>query len=335
MRELPPLQKFADAFAGGAADDELEAMLPGLLEGKCLEEAMRMLRSPHSKRANLLRVFETAATRARAARQSSWQFDAHKVRLRMRYRRTGASAAILPGEFLARLAEWFRQCGLAVAPTMEKRPRPMIHLGPPLPLGTEGLGEWLEVVLTAPPAESDLLPVLHRFAPEGLEFLEAKVLPDYASPVLDLAVRAAWLWPCPATLRMEAESRVAAFLASGSYHIEKTGKEGGAKQMKKIEVRPLVLEMAWHGEDLLFSTRLVPGQALHPAKLLGGILGTEPASIRGLVRTSIELASDPRLDQAERFEPKLKNMFEDAVLLKAGSNLKLVEEDDDEPLQLG
>jgi hypothetical protein len=93
--------------------------------------------------------------------------------------------------------------------------------------------------------------------------------------------------------------------------------------------------MQWDGALLRFEMRLDPGQALHPAKLLGGILGCDPAGITGLVRSRIDLAADPRLGQAERFEPKLKNMFEDAVLLKAGPSLKIIDEDDDEPLRLG
>jgi len=49
----------------------------------------------------------------------------------------------------------------------------------------------------------------------------------------------------------------------------------------------------------------------------------------------VDLKPDARVGQAERFEPKLKNMYEDAVLLGGGSNIVLVDEDDDEPIQLG
>jgi hypothetical protein len=74
--------------------------------------------------------------------------------------------------------------------------------------------------------------------------------------------------------------------------------------------------------------------ALSPLKVLRAILDLEPTCFLGLVRTAVELKPDSRLDQAERFEPKLKNMYEDAVLLGGGSNIVLVEDDDDEPLLL-
>jgi len=272
---------------------------------------------------------------ARQNRQANWQLDARKVRIRLRYRRTAAAAALLPAEFLAALVETFRAAELELALGLEKRPRPMINLGHPLPLGTEGRGEYLEVILARSPVDSELLLKLNSVVREGIEFLATELLPDYATPTLDLCRRAEWQWPCPADLRVEAEVRVQSFLAAETFQIEKSGKEGGQKCLKKVEIRPQVEVMEWSGNLLQFALSLEPGQALHPAKLLAGILGLDPAEVRGLVRTRIDLAPDPRLDQAERFEPKLKNMFEDAVLLKAGSNLKLIDEDDDEPVRLG
>jgi hypothetical protein len=76
-------------------------------------------------------------------------------------------------------------------------------------------------------------------------------------------------------------------------------------------------------------------QAINPLKMLGAILGVEAQRITGLLRIAVDLKPDPRLGQAERFQPKLKNMYEDAVLLSGGSNIVLVDEDDDEPIRLG
>jgi hypothetical protein len=49
----------------------------------------------------------------------------------------------------------------------------------------------------------------------------------------------------------------------------------------------------------------------------------------------VELAADPRIQQAERFEPKLRNIYEDAVLLSSGPNLQIIDDDEDEPMRLG
>jgi hypothetical protein len=64
-------------------------------------------------------------------------------------------------------------------------------------------------------------------------------------------------------------------------------------------------------------------------------LGANPADVTGLTRETLELRPDARLGQADRFTSKLKNIYEDAVLLGGGSNITLVDDDDDEPLHLG
>lgn len=335
MHEPPSLQKFAESIAAGLPDGELEALLDQLAADAALEAALRMLKQGKPLRASLVPRLTAAIAAARLARQASWQHDPRKLRLRMRYSRTGLAAALLPAAFLELLQDTFRKAGLVVALGLEKRPRPMLQLGHPLPLGTEGLQECLEVVLARSPGELELVQVLNRAAAEGLRFLSCEALPDHATPVLDLCRLAEWSWPCPEAWKADAAERVGAFLAAERFQIEKAGKEAGQKRIKQVEVRGLVQSMRWDGPLLRFELRLEPGHALHPAKLLGGILGLDPAAIQGLVRTRIDLAEDPRLDQAERFEPKLKNMFEDAVLLKAGPNLKVIDEDEDEPLRLG
>jgi hypothetical protein len=102
-----------------------------------------------------------------------------------------------------------------------------------------------------------------------------------------------------------------------------------------VDLRNVVSELLWEDSVLYFSTRMEGYQAINPLKMLGAILGVEAPCIVGLVRTAVDLKPDSRLGQAERFQPKLKNMYEDAVLLGGGSNIILVDDDDDEPIQLG
>jgi hypothetical protein len=102
-----------------------------------------------------------------------------------------------------------------------------------------------------------------------------------------------------------------------------------------VDLRDLIPEARWEGSTLSFSTRLGPSQAINPLKMLEAILGIESHHLGGLVRTAVDLKPDPRLGQAERFQPKLKNMYEDAVLLSGGSNIILIDEEDDDPIRLG
>ncbi len=212
-----------------------------------------------------------------------------------------------------------------------------MSLGHPLPIGIPGRSEWADAELSPVPkaSEEDLLARLNRAAEEGLSFHGCKALPAYATPVLELSRLAEWRWPCPGDWRGEAESKLAAFAASTSFCIEKKGKEGGQKLVKRIEVRPAVVSVFWSEDALHITTRISAKDVLNPQKLLAGILGREPTVIHGLERLKVELAEDPRIQQAEKFEPKLRNIYEDAVLLSAGPNLRIVDEDEDEPLKLG
>ena len=127
------------------------------------------------------------------------------------------------------------------------------------------------------------------------------------------------------------EARVTTFLEASTWPWER----GPAKAETPLDLRMVIPGMRWTDEGLHFDTCMGPHQAVNPLKLLGAVLGVEPSAITGLVRTGVDFDPDPRLGQADRFEPKLKNMYEDAVLLGGGSNIVLVDEDDDEPTILG
>jgi hypothetical protein len=204
-------------------------------------------------------------------------------------------------------------------------------------LGVEGLAEWADAILREPPAipMEDLAACINGHCPDGLKILQVEGIPNHASPVLDLCSKGHWAWACAPEMRATAEERLHRFEAVGSYEIAKIGKVEGQKKVKLIEVRQLVLQMGWEGESFHFTTRLSASEAMNPVKLLAGILERDPAAILGLTRLRVELAEDPRLASAEKYETKLHNIFEDAVLLESGPNIQCVEEEeDDEPIVL-
>jgi hypothetical protein len=148
--------------------------------------------------------------------------------------------------------------------------------------------------------------------------------------VAERALQAHYRWTPPPERRAEVQARGEAFLASETWPWVREGKAEGL-----VDLRRFLLDLAWEGNCLRFRTALGAQAALNPLKALGGLLGWEPRDIRGLLREVIDLAPDPRLAQAERFETKLRNLYEDAVPLSGGSNITLVDEDDDEPIHLG
>ncbi|MBI4911541.1 MAG: DUF2344 domain-containing protein [Acidobacteria bacterium] len=328
-------KELEDLLDRGAAPEAITALMPRLEREGGLEQALAILLARHPPRPALAKLFREALSRQKPQRQAQLHFDPNRVLLRVCYARRAPLAAGSTGAFSALLLDLCLRAGLEPSLSLEKQARPLLHLGYPLPPGAEGLREHFDLCLARAPREPALLESLNRHAPEGLRFLSATLLPPHATPVLELARRATWVWPCPAAILPSARAAFEAFTAAEQWSIRKGGKEGGQKVQKEVEVRSLVESLEWEGSSLRLNLRILQGNALNPARLVAGVVGLEPASVTGLVRECVELAEDPKLSHEERFQPKLKNMFEDAVLLREEGNLRILEEDDEDPLVLG
>jgi radical SAM-linked protein len=319
--------------------DALEPLLVQLEQEQRLEHALMLLKEAKLDpglwggfRARLKARVEAS----RARRMSRWQADPERRSLRLRFEVLAPACAQHPAGLVALLARTLMEAGLPVAMGLEKSPRPALHLGYPLPLHVEGLSEWADVVLleSVPTALAELPGRINAQAPPGLRILECLQVPNFASPVAELCQRAHWRWTCPAEELERARERMEGFMEAERFEIEKPAKVQGQKASKQLDIRPLVEQCRWDGADLLVQTRIAPGEAANPRKLLAAILALA-APIEGLVRLGVELGEDPRLLQADKFQPKLHNMFEDAVLLDAGSHIRIVEDEDEEPIRLG
>ena len=332
-----PLKAFQEMVpAGPPAPAVLDALLLALEHASTLEHALAHLRQVRDPRWEPFRArLKAAVARSRVRRMGLWQTDPRRRTLCLCFEVAGPSCLLHPPALVAQLAGALTGAGLSLAMGLEKVPRPAVHLGHPLPLEVPGRGEWADAVLTEDGGPLLELPGrINAVAPEGLRVLHCAIVPNYASPVADLCARATWRWTCPPERLESAAARVAAFLATDHFEMEKPGKTGGQKGVKRLEIRSMVEAMTWRGSGLEFRTRITSGQALNPRKLLGAILALEPAAIVPLERLQLHLAEDPRLEQADRFEPKLHNMFEDAVLLDSGSHIRIFDDDDDAPIVL-
>lgn len=342
---LSALQRFELVLDAMEPDWEAAlALLPELEREGSAEMAQarlrhhRMPKGSHPSKLKQLKIrLGVAAEKARDRRSAETRLDAERGILRLRFERGEAQAMLNPAHFLALLASVLKTAGLAPALSLEHTPRPLVALGHPLPVGLTSRMEWADAELSPMPKEDEaaLLARLNAMSPKGLGFSGCEALPAYATPVPELCRLAHWRWPCPSELLPDAEAKLAAFESASAFCIEKAGKVGGQKSVKQIEVRQLVAALSWENGNLCFTTRISAHEALNPQKLLAAILGLEPTVIKGLERIAVELAEDPRILQAERFEPKLRNIYEDAVLLSGGPNLKIIDEDEDEPMRLG
>ncbi|WP_243300957.1 TIGR03936 family radical SAM-associated protein [Geothrix oryzisoli] len=339
-REPASLQRLRRALAGAQA--EPAELVQSLASEGLVEEGASLIRAER-RAAEATVAKQTAAllaplaAKAMARREASWQLDSRRATVRLGYAKEGEALDLDEGDVHAILLQAFRLEGLRLALDFGKRPRPLLRLELPLPAGAGGLAEWAEAVFRVEPVETPgaVMTRLNERLPAGLRIQSWDVLAPYASPLGELAEASHWRWICPEAQVPEAARRTAAFLASAEWLWEKGGRVEGRKEIKQVDLRPLVTELRWDGATLFSTTRTGSSEPGNPLKIHAAILGLEPADLRGLLRLSLDLRADPRLAQAERFEPKLRNMYEDAVLLSGGSNITLVDEDDEEPLRLG
>ncbi len=341
-REAAPLQALRAAVAAGDVI-VADAQVDDLVRDGFAEEALAVLREARraSRGADPLEAVRfrlaSPAEKAQARRAAAWQLDSRRASVRIAYEKVPPATDFDTGDLQRILLAAFRLEGLRLALDLGHHPRPLLQMGPPLPAGAGGREEWAEVVLQRSPDRPPeaLLGALNARLPEGLRLHRWLEQPGYATPVAELAEVSEWTWPCPPERLEEARAATARFLASAAFPWDRAGKVGGQKQEKHVDLRPMVSAMAWEGSRLRFRTPMAAFGATNPLKLLGAVLGVDPADLQGLVREGLTLREDPRLGQGERFEPKLRNLYEDAVLLSGGSNITLVDDEDDEPLHLG
>ena len=336
--EPAPLQALRSMIAGRPTIDA-ESLVALLVDADLAEESSELLRANRRDSVDG-EVFGILSSRlipfvakARQRRSASWHLDSRRTLVRLNYSKEGATLGFDDGDLHAIFLQAFRLEGLRVALDLGKRPRPILTIGLPLPAGVGGLSEGLDVLLRREPAEGPdvILVRLNRRLPDGLQIHQWTLLPGYATGLGELALKSHWRWEVPMGLHGRIETGVSAFLAAETWPWDR----GGAKADEPLDLRHIVGDVRWEDGALCFSTLMGDFNALSPLKVLSGTFDMDPNYFTGLVRTAVVLKPDARLSQSERFEAKLKNMYEDAVLLGGSSNIVLIDEDDDEPIRLG
>ncbi len=337
-REPACLQDFRAMMAGRLSPD-LDARIASFVAGDLVEEASELCRNFRREAVDqaLVEAFASRlaplAAKAQQQRTARWQMDTQRVLIRFCYTKKDEALGFDDRDLHAIFLQAFRLEGLRLLLDLGKRPRPLLSVCLPLPVGAGGLAEFMDAVLREEPEDrpATLMARLNHRLPEGLHLHQWMVLPGYASQVSDLAILSHWRWQVPTECRLLVRDKVSFFLEASRWLWDR----GNSHPDGPVDLRDLIPEMHWEDSALCFSTRMGVHQAVNPLKMLRAIFGVEAPAITCLIRTAVDLKPDPRLGQADRFQPKLKNMYEDAMLLAGGSNIVLVDEDDGDPIQLG
>ncbi|MER3420132.1 MAG: hypothetical protein C4290_06235 [Chloroflexota bacterium] len=165
-----------------------------------------------------------------------------------------------------------RRAGLQVAYTEGFSPHPQISLGAPLPVGTTGEAELMDVFLAEPVEPHEFVERLRRQCPPGVAVVAAEDVP-LTLPSLQSQLRAATYWTSlpEGTDPNEAERRVAAFLAKDSVPWE----HRRDNEVRRYDLRPLV-EWLWVDRSvtpprLVMRLRATPGATGRPDQVVAAL----------------------------------------------------------------
>jgi radical SAM-linked protein len=165
-----------------------------------------------------------------------------------------------------------RRAGLQVAYTEGFSPHPQISLGAPLPVGTTGEAELMDVFLAEPVEPQEFVERLRRQCPPGVTVVAAEEVP-LTLPSIQSQLRAATYWALlpEGTDPDEAERRVAAFLARDSVPWEHRRDD----EVRRYDLRPLVewlqVDRSVTPPRLVMRLRAAPGATGRPDQVVAAL----------------------------------------------------------------
>jgi radical SAM-linked protein len=169
------------------------------------------------------------------------------VKYRLKFRKEGLARFVGHLDLVDILVRALRRAGVQLAYSQGYHPMPKVELPAPLPLGVEGLEEWVEFQ-AAPLDRMGLLARLKGMFPAGLTPEHLYQIPPSSPPLSALGVQVyqARLDRLDEVERREAESRLAAFDAAAEWPVTKKSKG----ENKTYDLKSRVLSVSLQGDRI-------------------------------------------------------------------------------------
>jgi len=205
-------------------------------------------------------------------------------------------------ELIRTLYSAFEQGGVPVETSGEKRVRPKVAFGPPLPAGCTSEGEYFDIVLGR--GVDDLPSRLNRVLPAGLAVLSAERIDGRAPPLSAVIDSAEYVFSVPdaAMPNGEVKGRLARFAAERIWQVQRVSPKGKEKtiDLKRAVVR-WSCEPAQGGCVVRMRVRLndPDGHNANPGLVLSGLLRLpeESAALVGVRRVGFFTANGQPIDR--------------------------------------
>jgi len=180
------------------------------------------------------------------------------LRIAVNYQKMGAARYVAHLDLQRALTRAFTRAKLPLAFSKGFHPHALVSLASALPVGAQGENEWMEAVLEGEWNTDSLQAALTDALPAGLAVRRVEKLPDQGKSLMALAARVDWLVEAP---RGIAPCHLDSFLALKEIFVEKKGKKG---TFKTVDIRPLILDMHFEGEQIFLSMTYGEGKSIRP-----------------------------------------------------------------------
>lgn len=185
-------------------------------------------------------------------------------RYRIQYCKKGQSAYISHLDLVRTLARAFRRAALPIAYSEGFNPHPRFSFAAPLPVGTEGLAEVLDVEMQEQVAPQELADRLNHSLPPGLAVLEVSAVQDNAPAPMAVLNEAGYLvhldeqdWPGSLL-----DGAVQDFLNEEHIEVTRKGKDGRDK-IRDIRPGIVKLDVLEQASGLTMQMQLKSGSAMN------------------------------------------------------------------------
>ena len=206
------------------------------------------------------------------------------TKVRLRFAKNGDLRLVSHHDLMRCLERMIRRAELPVAQSQGFNPRPRIVFTLALALGVEGRREVIDIEFNEPLEPSEVLQRLNRVSPDGLDWLEAEVVPNGRAAQADSV---SYRIDVPEESREAAHTALAKFLAGTHWPIVR--RKGDRETT--IDLRGFVLEADLDPTGVLsFRLKIQPSGSARPEELLEA-LGLLDQLTQGsvLIRTEMEL----------------------------------------------
>jgi radical SAM family uncharacterized protein/radical SAM-linked protein len=175
-------------------------------------------------------------------------------RYRLRFRKQGLARFIGHLDLMEMLVRAMRRCGVILAYTRGYHPIPKVEFPPPLPLGVEGLEEWME--FHAPPLDREA--VVERLAsalPAGVTPEQIFLVPSLAPGLSALSVQVYGVDASDLDARElgDLRARTEAFDLAPEWVVQREAKG----KSKALDLKTRVVDISWEGA--LLRVKMVQG----------------------------------------------------------------------------